>query len=270
MVFGRNLWKRSRGSARWAGKESNTGSGKTQTEARPGPKDRLVLLLVLGGLAELIYVYFFVRPYPLLRYYATPLLDLGKIAGRSRLSAAAFVTAFLLLFALYYIGYRLCFGQDSPHWPWTMLAFTTIFSLTLLFVYPIGAAVAGRPGLLWPDEMGQAGQPETRPYGLSWSTHPRQPGHDPVLSSLHLHLVATVVSRLAGGPGCSGARPGYRPPGGSVHLHHDLGLRRLPICVVLVHPSHELDESAGGSQPGRRRHPCGALGFLSLPALETP
>jgi len=99
-----------------------------------------VLLLVLGGLAELIYVYFFVRPYPLLRYYATPLLDLGKIAGRSRLSAAAFATAFLLLFALYYIGYRLCFGQDSPHWPWTMLAFTTIFSLTLLFVYPIGAA----------------------------------------------------------------------------------------------------------------------------------
>jgi hypothetical protein len=103
----------------------------------PGPKDRLALLLILGSLSELIYVFFF--PYPLLEYYATPLLDLGKIADRSRLSAAAFATAFLLLFALYYAGYRLCLAQDSSHWPWAVLAFATVFSLTLMFVYPVGA-----------------------------------------------------------------------------------------------------------------------------------
>ncbi|HID63319.1 MAG TPA: hypothetical protein EYP49_11355 [Anaerolineae bacterium] len=101
---------------------------------------RLVLLLILGSLSELVYVYFFLRPYPLLKYYATPLLDLGKIADRSRLSAAAFATAFLLLFALYYAGYRLCLAQDSAHWPWVVLTLATVFCLTLMFVYPIGAA----------------------------------------------------------------------------------------------------------------------------------
>ena len=104
-----------------------------------GPKGRMILLLSLGSLSELVYVYFFLLPYPLLKYHATPLLDLGKIADRSRLSAAAFATAFFLLFTLYYAGYRLCLGQDSPHWPWTVLAFATVFSLTLMFVYPIGA-----------------------------------------------------------------------------------------------------------------------------------
>jgi hypothetical protein len=102
-------------------------------------KGRLVLLLILGSLSELVYVTFFLRPYPLLEYYATPFLDLGKIADRSRLSAAAFATAFLLLFVLYYAGYRLCLAQDSSHWPWAVLAFATVFSLTLMFVYPVGA-----------------------------------------------------------------------------------------------------------------------------------
>jgi hypothetical protein len=104
-----------------------------------GPKGRLVLLLILGSLSELVYVTFFLRPYLLLEYYATPLLDLGKIVDRSRLSAAAFATAFLLLFILYYAGYRLCLAQDSSHWPWAVLTFVTVFSLTLMFVYPIGA-----------------------------------------------------------------------------------------------------------------------------------
>jgi hypothetical protein len=103
------------------------------------PRGRLLRLLILGSLSELIYVTFFLRPYLLLEYYAIPLLDLGKISDRSRLSAAAFATAFLLLFALYYAGYRLCLVQDSPHWPWAVLAFATVFSLTLMFVYPVGA-----------------------------------------------------------------------------------------------------------------------------------
>jgi hypothetical protein len=104
-----------------------------------GPWSRWVLLLILGSLSELVYVSFFLRPYPLLKYYATPFLDLGKIAERSQLSAAAFAAAFLLLFALYYAGYRLCLAQNSSHWPWAVLVFATVFSLTLLFVYPVGA-----------------------------------------------------------------------------------------------------------------------------------
>jgi len=103
------------------------------------PRGRLLLLLILGSLSELVYVTFFLRPYFLLEYYAIPLLDLGKISDRSRLSAAAFATAFLLLFALYYAGYRLCFVQDSPRWSWAVLTFATVFSLTLMFVYPVGA-----------------------------------------------------------------------------------------------------------------------------------
>jgi len=104
-----------------------------------GPWRRWVLLLILGSLSELVYVSFFLRPYPLLKYYATPFLDLGKIADRSRLSAAAFAAAFLLLFVLYYAGYRLCLAQDASHWPWAVLVLATVFSLTLLFVYPVGA-----------------------------------------------------------------------------------------------------------------------------------
>jgi hypothetical protein len=100
---------------------------------------RLLLLLILGSLSELVYVTFFLRPYPLLHYYASPLLDLGKITDRSRLSAAAFATAFFLLFILYYAGYRLCLAQNSSHWPWAVLTFAIIFSLTLMFVYPVGA-----------------------------------------------------------------------------------------------------------------------------------
>jgi hypothetical protein len=127
------------------GRRQTEGSGQarilsgTSPPFELGPKGRLVLLLILGGLSELVYVCFFLRPYPLLKYYATPLLDLGKIAERSRLSAVAFATVFLLLFALYYAGYRLCLVQDSPHRPWVVLAFVTLFSLTLMFVYPIGA-----------------------------------------------------------------------------------------------------------------------------------
>jgi len=102
-------------------------------------RGRLLRLLILGSLSELVYVTFFLRPYLLLEYYAIPLLDMGKISDRSRLSAAAFAIAFLLLFALYYAGYRLCLVQDSPHWSWAVLAFATVFSLTLMFVYPVGA-----------------------------------------------------------------------------------------------------------------------------------
>lgn len=105
-----------------------------------GPRGKLVLLLNLGGLSELVYLYFFLRPYPLLEHYVTPLLDMGKIADRGRISAVAFAIAFLLLFALYYAGYRLCLVQNSSHWPWVVLILTTVFSLTLMFVYPVGAA----------------------------------------------------------------------------------------------------------------------------------
>ena len=95
----------------------------------------------LVGLTSLVlYVFFFLRPYPLLVHYAVPLLDLGKLTDRSVAAAREFAVVFLLLFALCYLAYLLC-RRFSSRWGLLLVfLFALLCGLALVFVYPITAA----------------------------------------------------------------------------------------------------------------------------------
>lgn len=82
----------------------------------------------------------FVLPYQLTRYYATPLLDLAKISQATQASARALALGWALLFAVYYLGYRLCPARPSTRFVALLSAFPVLFSLILLWMYPVGAA----------------------------------------------------------------------------------------------------------------------------------
>jgi hypothetical protein len=97
-------------------------------------------LLCIGLASQWLYLHFFLRPYRLLTYYAVPLLDLGKLTGRSHAAGRDFVVAFLVLFALFYAAYVLCRRRPS-HWGLPIvLLFAFLCGLVLVFVYPITAA----------------------------------------------------------------------------------------------------------------------------------
>lgn len=94
----------------------------------------------MGLASQLLYTRFFLKPYPLLTYYAIPHLELGKITGRTFEGAFDFATGFFLLFVLFYAGYVLCRGHSSLAPLVVVLLFTCLYGLTLVFVYPITAA----------------------------------------------------------------------------------------------------------------------------------
>jgi hypothetical protein len=97
-------------------------------------------LVVFGLASETLYLHFFLRPYPLLAYYAVPLLDLGKLTGWSHAAARDFALAFLLLFGICYAAYVLCRGRSSWKGLLVVLLFTFLCGLALVLVYPITAA----------------------------------------------------------------------------------------------------------------------------------
>jgi hypothetical protein len=97
-------------------------------------------LLCIGLASQWLYLHFFVRPYPLLGYYAVPLLDLGKLTGRSHAAARDFAVAFLLLFALCYAAYVVSRKRSSRWGLLVVLLFAFLCGLALMLVYPITAA----------------------------------------------------------------------------------------------------------------------------------
>jgi hypothetical protein len=99
-----------------------------------------VCLILIGAISQLLYLWFFLKPYPLLRLYAVPLLDLGKLTGYSHAAARDFILVFLLLFALSYAAYVLCRGRPTCLGLLLVLLVAFLCGLTLLLVYPITAA----------------------------------------------------------------------------------------------------------------------------------
>ena len=127
-------------------------------------------LLAIGLVSEIVYVLFFVAPFYLPRYYDTPLLDLGKITQHQYDAAWRLFEAFSALFVLYYAAYRLCLlGRLNPAASGRgritssrageesipvarlqggtdraivalVMAFSLIFSISLILMYPIEAA----------------------------------------------------------------------------------------------------------------------------------
>ncbi|MGB9301064.1 MAG: hypothetical protein WCD51_10795, partial [Anaerolineae bacterium] len=97
-------------------------------------------LIPLGLASQLLYLEFFLKPYPLLGLYEVPLLDLGKATDYSHAAGRDFAVALLLLFALCYAAYLLCRGRSSSFALLVVLLFAFLCGLTLLLVYPITAA----------------------------------------------------------------------------------------------------------------------------------
>jgi hypothetical protein len=136
----------------------------------PGARDSTWLALagivVLGGISGLAYYLGFVRPYLLEQYYRAPLQDLARISGHTGRSANEWALTWIVLFACYFLAFRLCpsgassavvsgqwpvvsRGQRTGHWPLTtdhyvglflICGFAAFFAINLIFMYPVGAA----------------------------------------------------------------------------------------------------------------------------------
>lgn len=91
-------------------------------------------LALLGLLSEAAYVIFLVVPFPLARYVATPLLDLGKLTEYR--SWQVVVIAMALIFMLYVSALRLPGSAAMARW---VIVLGTLFAVSLALVYPIGA-----------------------------------------------------------------------------------------------------------------------------------
>lgn len=96
-------------------------------------------LLLLGVWCELLYALYFLRTFPLLRYYGG-LTDLGNITQASPGGFIAFVGVFALLFLLLGLAWRQVYTLDDPATLWLVLGFGALFALTMTFVYPITSA----------------------------------------------------------------------------------------------------------------------------------
>lgn len=117
--------------------------------AAPAPYDpwlALAALVILGGISGVAYYLGFVRPYLLELYFARPLLDLAKINGHTAPAANAWGLTWIVLFACYYLAFRLCPPSDrlSRLYNRTALAiicgWAAFFCINLIMMYPVGAA----------------------------------------------------------------------------------------------------------------------------------
>jgi hypothetical protein len=107
---------------------------------------RLAGLVLLGGTSGIAYYLGFVRPYFLSDYYAKPLLDLAKINGHSATSANEWALTWIVLFACYYLAFRLCPPGEGVSRIFRRTAlfiiclWAAMFAINLIFMYPVGAA----------------------------------------------------------------------------------------------------------------------------------
>ncbi len=103
-------------------------------------------IVALGGISGVAYDLGFVRPYLLEAYFRKPLLDLAKINGHTAPAANAWAITWIVLFACYYLAFRLCPPSANISRGFRRVALFLIcgwaafFSINLLFMYPVGAA----------------------------------------------------------------------------------------------------------------------------------
>ncbi|MEO8286412.1 MAG: hypothetical protein ABI670_08240 [Chloroflexota bacterium] len=106
----------------------------------------LAPIVLLGAISALAYYFGLTRPYPLADLYQTPLLELGKITGGTIQAANGWIITWLVLFAAYYLAFRICPSgvRVSAAFRRTALAIigggSALFTGCLFFMYPITAA----------------------------------------------------------------------------------------------------------------------------------
>jgi len=95
-------------------------------------------LFLLGTVSELVYVFYLLQTFPLLRYFQSQ-TDLG---GITRYSQAGFLT-FVIVFSFLFVAFGLAWWEAHSYQDratlWIILSFGSIFALTTVFVYPITA-----------------------------------------------------------------------------------------------------------------------------------
>jgi alpha-1,6-mannosyltransferase len=99
-----------------------------------------LVLLALGLVTELAYLFGFVLPYPLAGHYATPLLDLNRLSEHTAASANYFAVTWAVSFVAMFIAYRRAPATPSRRYLGVLGAAALVFNLTLLLMYPTGAA----------------------------------------------------------------------------------------------------------------------------------
>jgi hypothetical protein len=123
----------------------------TTTSTSPTTRPRedwlsLASIVILGGISGAAYYTGFVRPYLLQDYYAKPLLDLAKINGHTAPAANDWALTWIVLFACYYLAFRLCPPAANASRLFRRVALFLIcgwaafFCINLIFMYPVGAA----------------------------------------------------------------------------------------------------------------------------------
>ncbi|MEO8288882.1 MAG: hypothetical protein ABI670_20905 [Chloroflexota bacterium] len=125
---------------------STAPSPSSQPESLREPWGVLAALVLLGGISGIAYYLGFVRPYLLEQYFATPLLDLAKINNHTAPAANEWAFTWLVVFACYYIAFRLCPSGATVTRTFRRMALFLIcgwaafFAINLIFMYPVGAA----------------------------------------------------------------------------------------------------------------------------------
>lgn len=97
--------------------------------------------LVLAGsglLIEVILLLYFVRQFPLLRYYHGD-IDMGSITGHTQFAFVQFVAAVSALFVLFGVAWVVVTRNRDRISLVMVLGFGALFAITVAFVYPITA-----------------------------------------------------------------------------------------------------------------------------------
>lgn len=101
---------------------------------------RLLALWLVGLMSWLVYAWGLVRPFNLFTLGLKPDLTIPKLTLGEPLTRAGFVLTIALLAGLYYLAWRLCRGQQRRAFWVALLSSALLINLTLLWLYPIGAA----------------------------------------------------------------------------------------------------------------------------------
>lgn len=99
---------------------------------------KIILLIFLGIAAELIYLLYFLREFPLLAYYRRD-LTLGDITHSSHRALLVFVCLTFAVFLAFALACWVVRALDDRFAFWLILGFALLFVATLVFVYPISS-----------------------------------------------------------------------------------------------------------------------------------
>jgi hypothetical protein len=126
--------------------EPASGASAASAQGSSEPWLRLAALVLLGGISGVAYYLGFVRPYFLADYFDKPLMDLAKINGHSVTSANEWALTWVVLFACYYLAFRICPPGEGLTRLFRRVGLFLIclwagfFVINLVLMYPVGAA----------------------------------------------------------------------------------------------------------------------------------